>query len=162
MNKRIPLTELSLLMTETLEKDGEVVLTVTGTSMLPLLHHCRDKVCLVKADEHRLKKYDIPLYVRPNGNYILHRIVEVRRPGYVTMGDNQWTAEYPVLPFQIVAVVKGFWRNGKYISCEDFRYQSYSRLWVSLYPLRRLYLKGKRFLINGVKLHRNGDNRDER
>ena len=163
MNKQVKMSELSTLMTEALEKGGEVILTVTGTSMQPLLHHRRDKVCLVKVNEHGLKKYDLPLFIRPDGKYVLHRIVEVRWPGYVTMGDNRRTAEYPVLPSQIVAVVKGFWRNGRYISCEGFGYQIYSRLWVSLYPLRRLCLKRKWFLINGVRLfmHRNGDKNNE-
>lgn len=144
------MSELSPLMIETLQKGGEVILTITGTSMLPLLLHRRDKVCLIKP-EH-LKKYDLPLFVRPDGRYILHRIVEVKQSGFVALGDNQLVKEYPVLPAQVIAVAKGFWRNGKYVSCKDFGYQIYSRLWVSLYPLRRLYRKGKQLLIKGVRL----------
>lgn len=162
MNKRVPMAELSPLMIEALENGGEVILTVAGTSMLPLLHHRRDKVCLIKP-EH-LRKYDLPLFVRLDGRHILHRIVKVKQSGFVVIGDNQCVKEYPVLPSQVVATVKGFWRNGKYISCEDFGYQVYSRLWVSLYPFRWLYWKGKRLLIKGVRfiLHRNGDHHDER
>ena len=119
--------------------------------MLPMLYHRRDKVCLVKPQGKRLKKYDIPLFVRQDGKYILHRIVAVKAEGYVVVGDNQCTKEYPVQPSQILGVVKGFWRNGKYTSCDDFFYRTYCRLWVSLYPARRLYFKGKQLLSKGVK-----------
>jgi hypothetical protein len=163
LNKRVPLSELSPLMTEVLQNDGKVILTVTGVSMLPMLRHRRDKVCLIKPEEKHLKKYDIPLFIRPDGKYILHRIVAVRQEGYAVIGDNQCVKEYPVLPSQVTGVVKGFWRNGKYTSCDDLWYQVYCRLWVSLYPLRRLYCKGKQLLTRGVRLfiHRNEDKDDE-
>ena len=133
-------------MTEALQNGGEVILTVTGTSMLPLLQHRRDKVCLIKPEAHRLKKHDIPLFMRPHGKYILHRIVDVKPEGLVVVGDNQSIKESEVLPSQVIAVVKGFWRNGKYISCDAFGYRVYSRLWVFLYPLRKLCGKGKRLM----------------
>jgi len=139
------MSELSPLMAETLQSGGEVIFTVTGSSMLPLLHHRRDKVCIVKPQGKRLKKYDIPLYVRKDGNYILHRIVAVKTKGYEIAGDHQCVKEYPVLPSQVLGVVKGFWRDGKYISCDNFWYRVYCRIWVLRYPIRRIYLRGKRF-----------------
>lgn len=138
MNKRVPLAELSPLMTEALQKGAEVVLTVTGASMLPMLRHRRDKVRLVKPEGERLKKYDIPLFARPDGTYVLHRIVAVKRGGYAVAGDNRRVKEYPVRHSQVLGVVKGFWRDGTYISCADFRYRLYCRLWFFLYPVRRI------------------------
>lgn len=112
--------------------------------MEPLFYHRRDKVRLVHPTEKRpLKKYDIPLYVRRDGRYILHRIIAVKAEGYVLRGDNQYSREYPVLPSQILGVVKGFWRDGKYISCDSFWYRFYCRLWLYTYPVRRLYSKSK-------------------
>jgi len=110
--------------------------------MLPLLHHRRDKVCLVKPGEQPLKKYDMPFFLRGDGKYILHRIVAVRSGGYVIVGDNQRVREYPVLPSQVLGVVKGFWRNGRYISCENIWYRVYCRFWVFAYPARRFYITG--------------------
>ena len=138
-------------MIETLQNGGEVNFTITGVSMQPMLRHRRDKVCLVKAEEKYLKKYDLPLFVRRNGNYILHRIVAVKPGGYVVSGDNQYLKEYPVLPSQVLGVVKGFWRDGNYISCADFRYRVYCRLWVFGYPVRCLYLRGKQLLTKSIK-----------
>lgn len=138
-------------MAQILQNDGEIIFTITGSSMLPMLHHRRDKVCLVKPQEKRLKKYDLPLYVRQDGKYVLHRIVAVKPEGYVMAGDNQCVKEYPVLSSQVLGVVKGFWRNGKYISCEKFWYQVYCSLWVLGYPLRWVYLRSKQIFIRGIK-----------
>lgn len=134
------MTELSPLITEALQKGRDVIFTITGSSMLPMLYHRRDKVCLGRPPETKLlKKYDIPLFVRQDGKYILHRIVAVKAEGYVIRGDNQWSKEYPVLPSQIIGVVKGFWRAGKYISSDNVWYLVYCRLWLFYYPVRRIY-----------------------
>jgi hypothetical protein len=143
---------LSPLMEEVLQNAGEVTFMVTGNSMRPLLRHRRDKVCVVKPRETLLKKYDIPLFVRQDGKYILHRITSVKPAGYVVVGDNQEAKEYPVLHAQVIGVVKGIWRGEKYISCEDFRYRAYCRLWVFAYPFRRLYFKAKRFCVKAIRL----------
>lgn len=139
------MTELSPLIAETLQNGREVIFTVTGSSMLPMLYHRRDKVCLVSPpDKKLLKKYDIPLYVRQDGKYVLHRIVAIKAEGYVIRGDNQWSKEYPVLPSQIIGVVKGFWRAGNYIDCGNFWYQVYCRLGLLIYCSRRFYIKLKK------------------
>lgn len=150
MSKRITMSELSPLLAETLQNGGEVIFTVTGSSMLPLLRHRRDKICIVKPQEKRLRKYDIPLFVRKGGKYILHRIVAVKADGYVVAGDHQCVKEYPVLPSQMLGLVKGFWRDGKYISCDDLWYRVYCRLWVLGYPARWAYLRWKQLLNKWV------------
>jgi hypothetical protein len=139
--------ELSPLMKETLQNSGEVIFTPSGSSMLPLLRNRKEKVCIVKPQENPLKKYDMPLFVRNNGQYILHRILAVKADGYVIIGDNQYVKEYRVQHSQVIGVVKGIWRNGKYISCEDFWYQAYCRAWVWIYPLRWLYFRAKQLFL---------------
>ena len=157
MNKRVALSELSPVITEVLQNDGEVIFTVTGVSMLPMLRHRRDKVSLVGSREGRLRKYDLVLFVRPGGKYILHRIVAVKEAGYVMIGDNQYAKEYPVRLSQVVGVVKGFWRNGKYISCDNFIYCLYCRFWVWSYPLRSLYSKCRQGYLKLFKKYRYSD-----
>jgi len=111
-----------------------------------MLYHRRDKVVLVKLNDGSLNKYDIALFTRPNGKYILHRIVAVSDNGYKFRGDNQYVSEYPVLPEQIVGVVTGFWRDDRFISSSSAGYQIYSRLWLAIYPLRWLFHKCLRLL----------------
>jgi signal peptidase len=131
------------LIEEVLNNEGEIVLTVMGNSMFPMLRHNKDSVCIVKPTDKALKKYDIPLFMRSDGRYILHRVVGVKHDGYVVMGDNQYEKEYPVKHSQVVGVVKGFWRNGKYISCDDVFYNIYVRLWNGTFYIRLILRKGK-------------------
>jgi hypothetical protein len=42
------------------------------------------------------KKYDVIFYRRENGQYVLHRIIKIKKDGYVCRGDNQTAKEYPV------------------------------------------------------------------
>lgn len=143
MYKTVTMAQLSPLLMEKLRNGGEVIITVKGRSMLPMLRDGRDKVCLTGLSEEGLKKYDIPLFIRRNGCFILHRVVALNDKGYVIVGDNQSVLESPVLPGQVLGIVSGFWRDGKYIPCNNFWYRIYSTLWVFGFPLRGGYLKMK-------------------
>ena len=151
MNKRVFLSHLHPLITEQLEKGGEIILTITGNSMAPMLHHRKDKVLIIKPTNKKLKKHDIPLFKRPDGKFILHRIIEVHNFSYTLMGDNQAFKEYHVDHSQIIGVVKGFWRNDKYISCDNLLYVTYCKLWYLMYPFRWIYIKGKSLFRKIIK-----------
>ena len=146
------MAEISPLVLETLGNGGEVIFTVTGNSMAPLWHHRKNKVTIAKAKEEILKKYDIPLFLRDDGKYILHRIVSLKDNGYVVMGDHQCVKEYPVFHSQVIGVVRGFWRDGRYISCDNFWYGVYCRLWVSVYIIRWSYLTWKQLCLRAEKI----------
>lgn len=134
MSKPVYLYEISDAMKEVLKSGGEVSFVTAGYSMLPILRNRTDKVVLARAGG-RLKKHDVPLYVRPDGRYVLHRIIGVDGSGYKTRGDNQREVECGVRDEQIIAVLKAFYRNGKLIKCTDFKYRCYCRF----LPLVRLY-----------------------
>ncbi len=138
MPKKVFLREVSPLIEETLQGGGEVVLTPAGQSMSPMLRNRQDKIILVQPPE-QLKKYDIPLYRRGNGQFVLHRVVAVKKDGYALCGDNQWQVEYGVRHEQIIGVVKAFYRGDKYIDCKGGKtYQLYCVIWTKLLPARRL------------------------
>lgn len=120
-----------------LEQYGELTYKNTGVSMLPMLKQGRDLFTVKKKTARRCEKYDVVLYRRPPGRYVLHRIVEVRENDYVILGDNCVSKEYGVTDGDIVAVLTGFVRKGKEYSVEDRGYRLYARLWYALYPLRR-------------------------
>ena len=67
--KQVKLDELMPFITEQLNEGKSVTFSPRGTSMLPLLKEGRDSVTLSKP-VGRLKKYDIPLYRRKNGQYV--------------------------------------------------------------------------------------------
>ena len=123
--------------------DGKPVsIGFQGTSMAPTLYGGRDRVILIRP-EGKLRKYDIPLYRRENGAFILHRIVSVSKDGlYSCCGDHQWQVEKGIRDDQIIAVTDAILRKGRLISVHSFSYCILVRLWCFLLPLRSLLFRG--------------------
>ena len=147
----IPMEELAPLLMLQLEKGGKTTLTVTGGSMLPMLHSGRDTVTLIPLAD-RQKKGDIILYRRDNGRYVLHRIIACSELGYICCGDNQAEKE-TVEHRQLLAVVDRFTRNGKEYTVSAVGYRLYKTLWVGLFPLRKYYIPLRRFLGNKRRMY---------
>lgn len=113
-------------------------LTVTGMSMYPLLRNRLDRVRLSKADD--IKKYDIVLYRRENGAYILHRILKTGKDYVCCAGDNETELEKGVSIEKIIAKVTHIKRGTRDIDINSFIYRSYVRLWAFIFPLRRIVI----------------------
>ena len=138
------LEELMPIMKLQIENGQSVRFSPQGVSMLPMLRQGVDSVVISKAPE-QLKKYDLPLYQRENGQYVLHRIVETGDT-YTCMGDNQFVKEYGVRQDQIIAVVTAFYRDERKYKTEDLRYQMYCRLWYHSRHFRHLWNRGWRWV----------------
>ena len=139
IEKDVRMEQLMPLFRERLEKGQTVRFMPRGISMLPMLRQGIDSVVLSPLPE-KLKKYDLPLYQRPNGKYILHRIVGVGDT-YTCLGDNQYDKEYGVEHQWMIGLVTAFYRGEKYHSVNELRYKLYCRSW---YLYRRLRLFGSR------------------
>ena len=138
--KKISLSQLAPLIEEELAADGEFEISIKGTSMLPLLVQVRDTVVLTKADKP-LEKYDIPLYRRADGAYVLHRVIAVNDGVYTMCGDNQWVKEKGIEHSQIIGKVCRINRKGKTVSVNDFGYRLYCRIWQFFLPVRKYLVK---------------------
>lgn len=125
---------------EQLEQHGFCSYYTVGTSMLPLLRPRKDLVHL-KKPSGRLRKYDVALFQRKNGQYVLHRVVKVGEQEYVFLGDNQILREPGIRDSQILGVMDGFTRNGIYRSVRKPGYRIYVHVWKWLYPLRYIWRK---------------------
>ncbi len=130
------------------EGASTVPVPVAGTSMVPFLRH-GDTVYLSLPDS-ALKKGDIVLFTRPDGQYVLHRIVKVCRDGsFLLLGDAQVTKERVASADRIHARVTAALRQGKMVQPGDREWELYAGPWVALAPLRRPigwmhnFLKGK-------------------
>lgn len=119
---------------EVIKENGVYVSTTVGVSMYPMLRNRRDTI-MIKPVAGRLKRYDVPLY-RRGDDYVLHRIVAVKPEGYVICGDNCMKREYNITDQQIIGVLDGFYRDGKEVDMNGWKYRLYSRVWVALYPVR--------------------------
>lgn len=120
---------------EELERTGRLVYTNLGNSMLPLIRQQKDLVIIKQAKEP-LKRYDVPLYKRDSGEYVLHRIMKINKQGYVLCGDNRWNREYGITDKHIIGVLEGVVRDGKTIPVTDWKYQVYVHLWCDFFYIR--------------------------
>ena len=138
----VALDQLMPLIKERVAAGQTVTFSPKGTSMLPMLQQGRDTVELSSLPEGKLKKYDLPLYQRDDGHYVLHRIVKVR-DHYTCIGDNQHLLEYPVRHDQLIAIVTAYTHNGKRFSVKSLRYKLYCRFWHWSRPVRYVWCRLK-------------------
>ncbi len=137
MNKQtVNLEELMPIIEECLASGGTISIKPRGTSMLPLLKEGRDEVMLGPLPK-KLKKYDVVLYQRSNGQYVLHRIVGGEKT-YDIIGDNQFEAE-KVQQCQMIGIVNSVTHNGRTFGVNSFLYRVYCRFWHYSRPARRIY-----------------------
>lgn len=141
----VTLAELMPLIEEHLKSGRSVRIFPNGVSMLPMLRQGRDNVILSALDRPP-KKYDIVLYKRNNGNFVLHRVVKIGK-SYTCIGDNQFVFEKDIERDQIIAVVSSFCRDDKEYSTKSSSYRLYCILWHYSRFIRRVW----RFLKARIK-----------
>lgn len=128
---------------EVIERDGRLVYTNVGDSMLPFIRQDRDLVVIEKP-RGRLKKYDVAFYKRDGGEYVLHRVIKVTDDGYVIRGDNRYLSEYGITDRHVIGVLTAIVRDGKERSVTAFGYRLRVRVRYLLYPLRAFIRRAKR------------------
>ena len=99
-----------------ISEQGKLVYTAEGNSMFPLIKP-RD-LLVIEAVRGRLSVGDVPLYKRDSGQYVLHRVVEVRRGGYVMKGDNRAFREKGITDRHIIGVLTAIVRDGRTFPAE--------------------------------------------
>ena len=120
---------------------GYAVAPITGTSMLPLLKEGRDRVELEPCCQERLKKGDVVLYKKNDGTLVLHRIIKTENGEFFTvLGDHQFKNAERVNKNQIIAVARGFFIKGRYVTEKTRRYRLYKKIWLSSLTVRRCFL----------------------
>lgn len=132
---------------------GRLVYTNVGNSMEPLIRQGRD-LLIMEQPCGRLKKYDVPLYRRDSGQYVLHRILRVRKEDYVTCGDNRCSREYGVTDAQIIGVLTAIVRNGREISMRNKWYRFYVHLWCDAFLVRAMVLRTIGFIRSIARIFR--------
>lgn len=135
---------------EEINQTGKLIYTNVGDSMMPLIRQGKDLLIIEKVNG-RLKKYDVPLYKRDSGQYVLHRILKVRKNDYVICGDNRWGREYGIQDRHIIGVLTGIIRDGKEISVNDKKYKIYVHLWCDFFWIRAFILRTKHFIKRRLK-----------
>lgn len=130
-------------------QQGHLVYTNTGVSMMPLLRPRRDLLVIKPKPEGRLHRLDIPIFKRTNGEYVVHRVLKVRKDDYGMCGDNQTFIEYGITDEQIIGILDAVIRDGKTIPLREtpeypsvsWKYKLYMHLWCDLFYLRAFILR---------------------
>ena len=137
LERHVALEQLMPLFKEQLARGQSVRFYPKGVSMLPMLRQGIDSVVLSPLPT-KLRKYDIPLYQRDDGHYVLHRIVKVGKT-ITCVGDNQFPLEHGLRPDQMIGIVTAFYRGEKRHSITEFGYKLYCRVWhYTRFPRRIL------------------------
>ena len=137
---------------EVLAKDGKLIYTNVGVSMMPLVHPGRD-LLVIEPPEGRLHRLDVALYRRDSGQYVLHRILRVRKNDYVICGDNQWCPEYGIEDRHIIGVLRAIIRDGEEIRMDEPRVRTYAHLWCDFFPIRSLIIRARQIIRNRWRKH---------
>jgi len=141
-----PMSEIYPVMKEVLDSGGSFRLVTAGNSMKPLLRDRRDTVILERPKD-ALKKFDILMYRRKNGAFVLHRLMKSDGDFFSMCGDNQRTFERGVCPEWVIARVTGIVRNGKTIDLQTSKkYCLYVFFWCRCFFLRQFCI----FIRRGV------------
>jgi signal peptidase I len=142
LNKKVSLNDLFPIISEQLNAGGSASFTIRGNSMEPLLKHGKSVVKIEKP-KRALKKYDVIFYRREDGDFILHRIVGIKKDGYICRGDNQISNEYPVKAESVIGIVTEYGKDGKLSKISSFKQRSYAFLRVNTVFILRVFNQKK-------------------
>lgn len=124
---------------QVLEEQGTAFIQTVGVSMEPMLHE-RESTVVLEKPHSRLKRGDVALFKRQDGQYVLHRVIRVRETDYLIRGDN-CVGHETVTDAMIVGVMKGYYESaeGAFIPRDDAKYQRY----VHTVGFRSAMLRGR-------------------
>lgn len=134
------MSEIFPIIQELINIDKQVVITARGNSMRPFLRDRIDRLILAKPCD-AVQKGDVMLYEKPDGVFVLHRVVSKDEDGTFTfMGDCQNNKDVGVTADMIKAKLVGFFRGSKEISTDNPRYKKFVNIWMKSRFVRRIYV----------------------
>ena len=149
-NISVDLDTLFPVIKEKLSSGGDVTFGPKGVSMLPLIRQGVDSVKISPVDG-KLKKYDVPLYRRKNGQFVLHRVVDVNNDSYTMCGDNQCIREKGITHDMIIGIMTEIIKPEGIIKTTDKNYINYCKKQVRKQHFNFFVLKFKVFVKKILK-----------
>ncbi|HNZ50736.1 MAG TPA: S24/S26 family peptidase [Bacilli bacterium] len=137
--RTISIEVIGPLIKEQIDQGKDVIIKVSGHSMMPFYRHQETSVCLEKITK-ALKRFDVVFYQNFNGQYLLHRIIAIKNQSFIICGDALTKKEY-LDKEQLIAKVKYHERKEK-ITCENSCwYRGFVKMWWFLRPLRFVLIR---------------------
>ena len=123
---------------DVIAEDGVLIYSNVGDSMYPLILP-RD-LLVIRPVTAPLKRFDVPLYKRDNGQYVLHRIMKISNGEYLICGDNRANLERGISDRHIIGLLTEIIRDGKTIPVQPPKHS----LWFSSILYRKIVFKLRR------------------
>lgn len=118
--------------------EGKTVsLTVKGHSMNPFIVHLRDQITLGPVRTGDIRPGTVALVKDSRGNYLIHRITEVKADTVTLVGDGNIGITETATYDNIIGVMYSMIRKGRIYSENSRIWRIYSRIWMMLAPIRR-------------------------
>lgn len=133
---------------EEINSGNPIVLMTFGDSMEPLLFDHDTRVIIINKKD--LRKNDLPVYKRPTGQLVLHRIIREDEAFFYTRGDNRCGLEQ-VPKKWILGKVTEIYRGNCHFTVENRFYRLYVLVWNTIYPLRWLTYKIRTKVKGNIK-----------
>ncbi len=148
MNKsmNVHFSELLPLISDTIQSGKSFTFTAFGNSMHPFLRGGSDRVTL-SPPEAKIRVGDIVFYQRESGEFVLHRIVNIKEDKFTLCGDNQYILEKNIKKEQFIAQFSARERNGKILKNTSLLHQ----IWIWHLPVRRFLLHVVSFIKRRIQ-----------
>lgn len=124
----VRLSQLFDVMKETLNAGGTVSFTTHGKSMHPILND-GDSVTIKKFDTY--KKGDVVLFKNEKGDFVLHRIIKIKKELIYAQGDTLYKIDEPITKEAILGKVIAFIYSEKVLKISDIEYKLYKLFYMS-------------------------------
>ncbi len=125
----------------------------SGYSMYPMLSDHKN-IAVIGRLHRDVRRHDVLLY-RKHGyeKLVLHRVIKIKPDGaLVIRGDNTYRNEYDIRREDIIGVLIGFYKNGRYIDCQNSHgYAIYVCLMRAFYPVRFVWKRVLRPILSKIK-----------
>ncbi len=147
---------------EVLEEKGVLSFTPNGNSMWPFIKNHKQSVVIEKISRP-IDRLDVLLYVRPDGAYVLHRVVEVLEDGYLMRGDSQFVSE-KISKEWVLGIMTFFYKGEKQISVQDQKYKKQVKRWYRDGAITKLKKKAFNFkgrVKNKLIRNKNKENKND-
>ena len=125
-----------------LARDGAapaVTICLEGDSMRPLIRRGKDPVTIIPLVREP-RKGDVVLF-RLGERYVVHRVWKIKDNLVRTLGDNCLNPE-PWFPRKwVLGLVVRYTRDGKVHALDTPAARAWGRMWMWVYPLRKMYMR---------------------
>ena len=116
--------------------DLPIRIQLRGHSMHPLIRYQKDYVT-IQAVSRPLRKGDIVLFQRADGQYVVHRIWKLNAQ-IISFGDNCSAPDAPIPPERVLGLVTYVHRKHHTIHVDTPIWRMLGRIWSALRPLRNI------------------------